>query len=240
MTAIRMATTISVSPGQTIRPLSEADVSEAAELLGAGFGVSDPLSWTTALDLPPGGFRSWMLYDYLPKQVAGGLGSLVAVGPSGTLAGVLTMEDMVAPEDGDRDPDEPDARGSGYAALEAMMAQCKQLFWAEFAARVSADPAYQSTTGRLAYVGFVSVGAEFRRQSVATSLAERSVVEMRAAQFEFAVVICSNFRSAKTFAKSGFQRWGGVPYSEFQHPPGAYPFITLEPDECCIMVKRLM
>lgn len=69
--------------------------------------------------------------------------------------------------------------------------------------------------------------------------AERSVVKMRAARFEFAVVVSSYFRSARTFAKSGFERWGGVSYSEFQYFPGVYSFRTLEPGECFIMVKRL-
>lgn len=213
------------------RRLEVEHISAASECLGHSFGAENPESWTLALGLKPDGFKSWMKYSYLPDQTKDGeVGSIVAFDSTSKVVGVVTVEDMISTvKESDVD------RGAGYAALGAMMDSCKAVFWNYFRANIREE----TRKGVIGYIGFVGVSGEFRQRKIATNLVEHALDSLRVSGFEYAVVVCSNWKSTKTFQNKGFERLGGFTYADFEHPLGVTPFESLAPDECCVMIRRL-
>jgi hypothetical protein len=164
--------------------------------------------------------------------------SLVAL-VGDTLAGVLTLEDMNEKEE-EEEAGAAQEQPPGMAAIDGILHECKDSFFAAFEANGQGDAAQaRQAHGLLGYFAFLGVEASARRRGVGAALVERGVVELRGAGFTYGVAFCTSRFSAALFARAGFSRWGGVSYQAFAMPDGTHPFETLPKDECAVMVLRL-
>ena len=147
--------------------------------------------------------------------------------------------DVLAMEDLNHKEAESDAAESppGMAAIEGILHECKDSFWAELRARGgSGSP---SELGVFGYFAFLGVADSARRRGVGAALVRRATDELRARGFAYGVAFCTSQMSAALFAAQGFERWGGVHYHRFALPDGSHPFASLPDDECAVMVLDL-
>jgi GNAT superfamily N-acetyltransferase len=162
--------------------------------------------------------------------------SLVAL-VGDTLAGVLTLEDVNEKEE--EEAGAAQEQPPGMAAIDAILHECKDAFFAAFEANGGDAAQARQAHGLLGYFAFLGVDASARRRGVGAVLIERGVAELRRAGFTYGVAFCTSRFSAALFARAGFSRWGGVSYQAFAMPDGTHPFETLPKDECAVMVMRL-
>jgi GNAT superfamily N-acetyltransferase len=216
-----------------IQRLELSHANQAAAVLERAF--DNEYSWSRPLGMPTERFRHWMSELYLPERAAcAAPASLVATREGGTssealVAGVCTLEDFYAPE--------PEAEGNpppGMRAIDGILGECKNIFHSEAVRRGLAVE--KGHLGKVAYVAFLAVDGEVRRQRVGRRLVEQAVEQLTGQDgFSVVVAFCTSYKSRALFQGIGFQRWGGASYQEYTID-GAIPFTSLPKDECAVLV----
>lgn len=207
-----------------VTALEAPHVAAAAATLSQAFSYESEYSWSRPLGLPQDRFAFWLEHIHLPERAAGEPKSLVADGGS---AGVLVLEDLNAKAEESEEAEAP----AGMAAIEAILAECKEVLWAEL--RSAAD---RDTQGVFAYHAFLGVAEQARRRGVGAALVQRANAELKARRFRFGVAFCTSRVSAALYTAQGFKRVGGVHYHRFAMPSGERPFASLPDDECAVML----
>jgi GNAT superfamily N-acetyltransferase len=197
----------------------------------------------------------------LLPRAAGDPGSLVALAQSSDssggetndedVAGVLALEDMNTKEDdppaGSAEDNAGGAEASGMVAIEGILSECKDIFFAALskhesasaaaAAAATAEP--RAALRAFGYFAFLGVAEAHRRRRVGDALVGAAVEALRKDGFSYGVAFCTSRKSAALFAARGFARWGGVSYQAFALADGSHPFASLPVDECAVMVLDL-
>ena len=213
----------------TVHKLALAHTEEAATVLRTVF--DNEYSWSRPLNMPQERFEYWMRNMYIPERAAATPSSLVALAEDSTVAGVCTLEDFFEPESEEKEADPP----AGMRCVEGILGACKELFYAQAAKR--GLHVEKGRTGIIAYVAFLAVNSNFRRQRVGHRLVQQAVQQLTVdGPYGTAVAFCTSFKSRALFQQIGFQYWGGVSYQTFSMEDGSIPFATLPKDECAVLV----